>query len=149
MKKKIVAIGGGENGRLLEDGTFAPYNTQKIDEEIVKLSNKENPHFLFINHAMPSLEIQESYFQTMQKIYGNKFNCICKNLKTNELDDKLKVKEKIEWADIIYEGGGDTAYMINLWKNTGFDKFLYDAWNKGKVICGELLSIKYTILQDM
>ena len=31
MKKKIVAIGGGENGRLLEDGTFAPYNTQKID----------------------------------------------------------------------------------------------------------------------
>ena len=70
VKKKIVAIGGGENGRLLEDGTFAPYNTQKIDEEIVKLSNKENPHFLFINHAMPSLKVQESYFQTMQKIYG-------------------------------------------------------------------------------
>ena len=136
MKKKIVAIGGGENGRLLEDGTFAPYNTQKIDEEIVKLSNKEKPNFLFINHAMPSLQIQESYFQTMKKIYENKFNCVCKDLKTTELKDKLKVKEKIEWADIIYEGGGDTLYMIDLWKKTGFDKFLYNAWNKGKVICG-------------
>ena len=51
MKKKIIAIGGGENGRLLEDGTFAPYNTQKIDQEIVKLSEKENPHFLFINRS--------------------------------------------------------------------------------------------------
>lgn len=136
MQKKIIAIGGGENGRLLEDGTFAPYNTQKIDKEIVKLTNREVPHFLFINHAMPSLEIQESYFQTMKKIYGDKFNCVCQDLKTSELHDELKVKEKIEWADIIYEGGGDTSYMIDLWKKTGFDKILYNAWNKGKVICG-------------
>lgn len=136
MKKKIVAIGGGENGRVLEDGTLVPYNTQNIDEEIVKLSNKEQPYFLFINHAMPSLEIQESYFKTMKKIYGDRFNCICKDLKTTELEDINKVKEKIEWADIIYEGGGDTEYMIGLWRKTGFDKFLYDAWNKGKVIFG-------------
>ena len=52
MSRKIVAIGGGENGRFLEDGTFAPYNTQKIDKEIVKLTNRKEPHFLFINHAM-------------------------------------------------------------------------------------------------
>lgn len=136
MKKKLVAIGGGENGRLLEDGKLAPYNTQKIDEEIVKLTKKKMPHFLFINHAMPSVEIQESYFKTMKKIYGNKFNCVCDDLKTIELEDELKVKEKIEWADIIYEGGGDTSYMITLWQKVGFDKILYDAWNKGKVICG-------------
>ena len=42
MKKIIVAIGGGENGRLLEDGSFASYDTEKIDKEIVKLTNKEN-----------------------------------------------------------------------------------------------------------
>lgn len=136
MKKKIVAIGGGENGRILEDGTHAPYNTQEIDKEIVKLANKERPNFLFINHAMPSLEIQENYFQAMKKIYGNKFHCICDDLKTNELEDEMKIKEKIEWADIIYEGGGNTAYMIDLWKKSSFDKYLYEAWNKGKVICG-------------
>lgn len=26
--------------------------------------------------------------------------------------------------------------MINLWRKTGFDKILYEAWNSGKVICG-------------
>ena len=26
--------------------------------------------------------------------------------------------------------------MIDLWKKTGFDKKLYESWNKGKVICG-------------
>ena len=137
MKHKIiVAIGGGENGRRLEDGAFAPYNTKEIDEEIVKLSNKENPNFLFINHAMESLDIQESYFQTMKKIYGDKLNCNCIDLKSNELTDLSKAKEKISWADIIYEGGGDTEYMINLWKETGFDKLLYDGWNEGKIISG-------------
>lgn len=137
MKPKIiVAIGGGENGRMLEDGTFAPYNTKEIDKEIVKLANKPTPNFLFINHAMNSLDIQESYFQTMKKIYGNQLNCNCMDLKSNELNDLSIVKEKIAWADIIYEGGGDTEYMIRLWKQTGFDKILYNAWNDGKIISG-------------
>ena len=52
MTKKIVAIGGGENGRILEDGSRTLYETQLMDEEIIKLSNKKNPNFLFIDHAM-------------------------------------------------------------------------------------------------
>ena len=136
MKKKIVAIGGGENGRLLENGIYTSYETGSIDKEIIRLTEKEKPNFLFINHAMKSLEIQDSYYQTMKKIYGEKFNCNCMDLKSNELFDVKKVKEKLDWADIIYEGGGDTRIMIALWKKTGFDKLLYQAWNKGKVICG-------------
>lgn len=136
IQNKIVAIGGGENGRMLENGEFAPYNTVEIDKEIINLSNKTNPNFLFINHAMPSLEIQECYFQTMKKIYGDIYNCNCDDLKTTELDDINSINKKIEWADIIYEGGGDTEYMINLWKNKGFDKILYNAWQSGKVISG-------------
>lgn len=135
--KKIVAIGGGENGRLLDDGTYAEYNTEAIDKEIVKLTGKTSPHFLFLGHAMKfSGEIEESYFQTMIKIYGDKFGCECQSLKSYELNNRQIVMEKIEWADIIYEGGGDTSAMISLWKETGFDKILYEAWNSGKVICG-------------
>ena len=37
MIKKIVAIGGGENGRFLEDGTQTLYETETIDEEIIKM----------------------------------------------------------------------------------------------------------------
>lgn len=129
--RKIVAIGGGENGK------FAPYDTKLIDTEIVKLTEKEKPNFLFLAHSWnSSIEVQEDYFQTMKKIYGEIFNCNCRDLKSNELNDIETVKEKIEWADIIYEGGGDTLSMIKLWKDTGFDKILYRAWNEGKVICG-------------
>ena len=134
--KKLVLIGGGENGRILEDGTKAPYDTREIDEEIVKLTNKKNPNFLFLGHAISSIEIQESYFQTMKKIYGDIFNCNCDILKSNELSDLELVKNKINWSDIIYEGGGDTYSMIKLWKNTHFDKILINAINDGKVISG-------------
>lgn len=137
MKKIIVAIGGGENGRLLDDGEYAPYDTEVIDKEIVSLTNKKNPNFLFLGHAMHnSLAIQESYFETMKKIYGEKFSCNCLYLKSTELNDKKKVKEYINWADIIYEGGGDTEVLIKLWKETEFDKVLHNAWQKGKIICG-------------
>ena len=134
--KKIVAIGGGENGRMLSDGTFAPYNTKEIDEEIVKLTNKEKPNFLFICHSMESIDIQKGYYETMKKIYGDMFNCNCMDLDSRELTNEEVVNEKLKWADIIYEGGGDTEYMINLWKKTGFDKKLYEAWCDGKVISG-------------
>lgn len=136
MIKKIVAIGGGENGRSLDNGKKMPYETEIMDREIIRLTGKEKPNFLFMVHAQASLESQEEYFQTMKKIYGEKFGCVCLDLKSNELDDIRKVKEKINWADIIYEGGGDTEIMIELWKNKGFDDILYNAWNDGKVICG-------------
>lgn len=137
MSRKIVAIGGGENGRKIGEHQYLPYETKEIDAEIVKLTNKLNPNFLFIVHAQSdSLEIQESYFQTMKKIYGDNLGCNCRDLKSNELNNHKIVKEKIEWADIIYEGGGDTESMITLWKKTKFDKVLYNAWKNGKVISG-------------
>lgn len=137
MIKKIVAIGGGENGRPLGNGDYAPYETESMDEEIIKLTEKVTPNFLFIGHSQAqSVEIQEDYYQTMKKIYGDKFGCNCQDLKCNELGNIEKVKKKINWADIIYVGGGDTSIMIKLWKDTGFDKILYEAWNNGKVMCG-------------
>lgn len=135
MQKKIVAIGGGKNGRIKSDGEREPYETMPMDQEIIKLTGKENPHFLFMAHAQ-SLEKQEGYFQCMVDIYNKRFECSCKHLKSSDLTDKEKIKELIEWADIIYEGGGNTLDMIKLWKNTGFDKTLENAWKNGKVMCG-------------
>lgn len=136
MSKKIVAIGGGENGRLKSDGTgtMYPYETGPMDMEIIRLTGKKQPNFLLIAHSQP-LERQEGYFQTMVDIYGKKFGCHCKDLKSNELTNKEKVKEIIEWADIIYEGGGNTLDMIKLWKETEFDTVLKQAWKDGKVMC--------------
>ncbi|MDD7132061.1 MAG: hypothetical protein PUH84_02965 [Firmicutes bacterium] len=48
MTKKIVAIGGGENGRYLGNGKYREYETEPMDKEIIRLTGKENPNYLFI-----------------------------------------------------------------------------------------------------
>lgn len=135
MIKKIVAIGGGKNGRVCQDGTIDPYETAPMDLEIINLTGKEKPHFLFIGHSVP-LEGQDFYFNTMKNIYGKMYGCECMDIKSSELMNLSEVEKKIEWADIIYEGGGNTLDMIKLWKETGFDKLLRKAWEDGKVMCG-------------
>ncbi len=137
MTKKIVAIGGGENGRIKSDGTQTPYETGPMDQEIIKLTGKEQPNFLFIAHSqLQSLDAQNFYFQTMKNIYGRRYNCECKMLRSDKLTDTGFVQELVDWADIIYEGGGNTLDMIELWKTSGFDKILKNAWEDGKVLCG-------------
>lgn len=137
MTKKIVAIGGGENGRILDNGKKTPYETENLDKEIIKLTNKKNPNFLFLAHAMCfNIDIEESYFSTMKSIYKDQLGCNCKMLKSSDLYNKKLTEELVNWADIIYEGGGDTEQMLTLWKETEFDKILKNAWINGKVISG-------------
>lgn len=137
MNRKIVAIGGGFNGRRKDDGTYDPYETGPMDQEIIKISGKEKPNFLFIAHSqLQSLDRQEIYFQTMKNVYEGMYGCECKHLNSKDLLNSNKVNELIEWSDIIYEGGGNTLDMIEFWKETGFDKVLRTAWENGKVMCG-------------
>ena len=137
MSRKIVAIGGGENGRIKSDGIYSPYETKQIDMEIINLTEKKHPNFLFLGHSQNDINSEESYFHVMQNIYGNIFGCESQTIKKQELKDNIyKVQELINWADIIYEGGGDTKGMLELWLETGFDKILKNAWISGKVMCG-------------
>lgn len=137
ISRKIVAIGGGENGRLKPDGTRKPYETGVIDQEIVRLTGKDQPNFLFLAHAQAdSLERQQSYFEAMWDIYGWRYGCKCKDLKSDKLTDIEYVKELVDWADIIYEWWWNTITMLELWKQTGFDQILRTAWENGKVMCG-------------
>ncbi len=135
MNRKIVAIGGGQTGKKI-DGIRVGYETSAMDQEIVKLTDKENPHFLFIAHSQKDLEAQMGYFNGMKELYEEYYHCECRTLISIDLDDYEKAKEYTEWADIIYEGGGDTMSMIALWKRTGFDQLLREAWTKGTVMCG-------------
>lgn len=138
MTKKIVAIGGGENGRINSKGEQKPYETKEIDQEIVRLSGKEKPNLLFLAHSQIPFgeDAEKNYYEVIKKIYEN-FGCEVRWLKVAELrEDINKAKEEVEWADIIYEGGGATELMINLWKETGFDSILKNAYESGKVMCG-------------
>lgn len=137
MQRKIVAIGGGENGRVKFSGVKLPYELKEIDMEIIRLTRKSHPNFLFLGHAQIEISYEERYFNTMKALYGDLFGCECRTIKKAELkNDMQKAQDLVDWADIIYEGGGDTKGLIELWRETGFDKILKEAWKNGKVMCG-------------
>ncbi len=123
--KKIVAIGGG---KIRTEGTF------DIDKQIVRLSKKKRPKFLFIPTASSD---SENYWKYINLYYGEKLGCRTDVLFLLKDEPSLKlIKEKILSADIIYVGGGNTLMMMKLWRRLGVDVLLRRAWEQGTVLCG-------------
>ena len=85
MSKALVCIGGGEIPRY-KDGILLPYETKEIDQEIVKLSNKEHPRFLFISIASFH---PEEYFKGIKKVY-EELGCIVSHLDINKTFSELE-----------------------------------------------------------
>ena len=133
--KKLVCIGGGEIPRY-KDGNLLPYETKEIDEEIVKLSNKEHPKFLFISIASSH---PEEYFEGIKKVY-EELGCIVKHLDTNKTHNELE--KEILNADIIYIGGGNTRHLVEELKDKELDKTLIKAYNSG-IVCSGLSAGSY------
>ena len=127
--KTIIAIGGGEIGR-----PGYPIETTKIDKEIIKSTGKKNPKLLFIPTASCD---SESYYKTVKKHFGQRLGC-----KTDALYliskklNKKEIEEKIFQSDIIYVGGGNTLKMMKIWRKTGVDKILKEAYKKGIILSG-------------
>jgi len=135
---KLVCIGGGEIPRI-KNGIQLPYETKEIDEEIVKLSEKENPKLLFIGTASTN---SYNYFLVIKKIFED-LGCIVSNLDLlKENIDINEVKNEILNTDIIYVGGGNTKFMLEKWRELGVDKFLVEAYNKG-IVCSGLSAGSY------
>lgn len=121
---KIVAIGGGE----LREG-----ETEIIDKYIVQLSNKSTPKLLFIPTASYDAE---GYIELVKKKFGE-LGCVVDTLclVTNTYSDE-GIREKILSADIVYVGGGDTARMMEKWKEYKIEVYLKEAYEKGIVLSG-------------
>ncbi len=124
---KIVAIGGGEIGRA---GTC--YQTKEIDEEIVKLTSKEKPKFLFIGLAS---SFADSYYKVIKDIYKN-LGCETGKISNKTLTHMEVVETKIKEADIIYVGGGDTSKLMSIVRETKMDVMLKEAMERGSVMAG-------------
>lgn len=138
-KKTIVAVGGGEIGRIeiLPDGTAhqTEIETTLIDKFIVEASSKKNPKMLFIGTASKD---KVSYLDVVAAHFKDRLGCSCVeplNLVETNISFE-EIKHKIFTADIIYVGGGDTTTMLKTWKEFGVDKLLYEAYNKGIVLSG-------------
>jgi len=132
---KIVAVGGGEIGRPKENGKgFYPIETMPIDREIIRLTSKRNPKLLFIPTASGD---SKSYFEAVKNYFGKKLKCECNVLYL--INNKLtfsEIRKRVIGSDIIYVGGGNTLYMLNVWKKVGLDKILHVAYKQNKILCG-------------
>ena len=120
----IRAIGGGE---------VSHNQTYEIDKFIVESSKKENPNFLFIPTASKDAE---PYIKTIKELYES-LGCKTDTLHLSNVEvNREDVNQKIEKSDIIYVGGGNTAYMMEVWKQYSIDKELIKAYTSGKVLAG-------------
>lgn len=124
---KLILIGGGDIGR-----NNTKYETKEIDEEIVRLTDKEKPNFLFIGLAS---SFADSYYKIIKDIYKN-LGCETGKISNKTLTHMEVVEQKIKEANIIYIGGGDTVKLVNTLKETGMDKMLINAAKSGCVLAG-------------
>jgi len=124
---KLVLIGGGDYGNAPEK----PYNLKEIDEEIVRLSNKAHPRFLFIGFNIRA----NHSFGFMKKRYME-LGAQCEYLSYLEFGNQKTVDGKFKRADIIYIGGGNTMSFMSKMKKFGLDEKVKEAAVQGKVIAG-------------
>lgn len=123
--KKIVAIGGGD---------IRKKTTHVIDAEIIKLTGKLKPHFLFIPTASADNEV---YWKSIDSYFRTDWKCTTDVLfLIRETPAYGEIAQKISAADIIYVGGGNTLKMMRRWRHLGVDKLLRKAYEKGTVMCG-------------
>ncbi len=128
-KIKIVAIGGGEIGR-----PGYPIETESIDKEIIRLSDKNHPKVLLIPTAIGD---SDTYYPTFERYYGKMLGCKTDVLYLiKERLSKQEIERKINQADIIYVGGGYTLRMLKVWRRLGVDNILEQAGRRGTILSG-------------
>lgn len=49
---------------------------------------------------------------------------------------KDSIQQEINALDIIYVGGGNTKFMLDIWRQTGFDQVLKNAYEHGIIVAG-------------
>ena len=129
MQKTIIAIGGGE----IKNKT-----TLEIDRYVAELAKihagDKRANALFIGTASHD---SMPYFNSFRKTYTSVFDIKAEVglIVYGEMDVE-KIAGKIQMADCIYIGGGDTVFMLEKWAECGLDKLIIDAYNQGKIICG-------------
>lgn len=129
MGKTIIAIGGGE----IKNKT-----TLEIDRYVAELAKKhagdKRANALFIGTASHD---SMPYFNSFRKTYTSVFDIKAEValIVYGEMDIE-RIKTKIDNADCIYVGGGDTVFMLDKWREVGLDKLIISAYEQGKIICG-------------
>ncbi len=121
FKKKIITIGGGG---------FTHKTDEKLDQFVLSQCEKENFKIGFLPTASKDNKKKIEFFY-------NRFENL--NLQLSHFNLCSDVENFSEWIlskDIIYIGGGNTAYMLNLWKENNLISIFKKAYENGIILSG-------------
>lgn len=121
----IVAIGGGSKTEKFP---------KALDGFVVGLAQKADPKALFLPTARKDDPL---YIRQFERAYGARLGCQTQVLSlTKKTYSQAELKEAFASADIVYVGGGDTEFMIGLWKQLGVDALLRECYERKAVLAG-------------
>ena len=117
---RVVAIAGGD----LE-------TTHRINQLIVDMAGKQKANLLFIGTASHDAE---EYISGIHREFES-LGCSVKALRlTTQAYFDEAVDEMLKEADIIYVGGGDTAFMLDLWRKYRLDEKLKQIYREDRAV---------------
>ena len=121
IEKKIIAIGGGGFTHQLDTG---------LDQFVIDQSKKTKNKIGFLATASKD---DENKINLFYKRYQNTQSELSHFNLTSALDG---FSEWIINKDIIYIGGGNTVFMLNIWKKNKLESIFKNAYEKGIILSG-------------
>ena len=121
ITKKIIAIGGGG---------FTHESDDTLDQFFLDQCNKKKIKLGFLATASKDDIKKISLFY---KKFENK------NLELSHFNLTQKIDGFSSWIlnkDIIYVGGGNTSFMLDIWRKNSLDKIFKKAYENGIVLAG-------------
>ena len=121
---RIVAIGGGELD-----------TTHAINHYIISMAGKQRPTLLFLGTASHDAEGYIAAVHSEFEGLGCAVTELCLAASACSEDE---IGQKLRQADIIYVGGGDTAFMMETWKKYGVDQKLRTIYREDRAVLSGL-----------
>ena len=121
IERKIIAIGGGGFTHQLD---------QSLDQFVIDQSKKPKNKIGFLATASKD---DENKINLFYKRYQNTKSELSHFNLTSATDG---FSEWILNKDIIYIGGGNTVFMLNIWKKNKLENIFKDAYEKGIILSG-------------
>ena len=121
ITKKIIAIGGGG---------FTHESDDTLDQFFLDQCSKKKIKLGFLATASKDDKEKISLFY---KKFENK------NLELSHFNLTQKIDGFSSWIlnkDIIYVGGGNTSFMLDIWRKNSLDKIFKKAYENGIVLAG-------------
>tara|TARA_B100001109_G_scaffold217600_1_gene187446 strand:- start:1129 stop:1818 length:690 start_codon:yes stop_codon:yes gene_type:complete len=121
IEKKIIAIGGGG---------FTHQVDESLDQFILDQSKKLNNKIGFLATATKDDQKKIDLFYKRFENIGSELSHF--NLTSN-------VDGFSEWMlskDIVYIGGGNTVFMLDIWKKNKLESIFRDSYKKGIILSG-------------